>query len=580
MLSYAIITLGMRAEVEYEGVTLIVTDIVGFSSSFAVNTIPSAALSIAVGAEASSLGSVLRASSVGSIPINGANPPKIKVYLTASPVADMGVQQAGGNGGRVPLSELGVPADGKEFMVFEGFISSLGRGTSMAGTATAVLQLEHWLANLNYASALSASSHPGNPGDMTFPAIMRSRGNSVDASGQTTGTISWLPLVSTELINTASLSDLWGNVFYKWMGDVVKDDPFAQVSFSAGLNTSGDIAPILDAISRLKPGNSESVPLELAMSDGTDSAIIESGIRSAVKEHTENNWVNTTLWGKLVGEWAPDFWFMVVPRVTDALVVPLTGPASGPPWAVIGNEDYVIANIATAKPHRLRGVGIVQPGASSSGLDTAIGPLVANYTGFAGLYLSPQIKTGMLLIKSAPRWLTDTISASGRSAQAEGANGVVQSVIDGPLAAPGDALTEAAILQGARTNRNFLDKFAQQWFSADKLRGSGGEVIGKLRFDIAPGSNVMVEADRDNAVVGSQALQRTYGVVVQVNYAIDVEQQHAHTSLILTNTHTEIEHTTAEDSDTVVDTPPLYVKMWKGASMVPNQPPEKVSAGA
>lgn len=580
MLDYALIGISLRATFELAtgGEAVNVPDVVAFSSSFAVNTIPTAVLSLAVGTLANDLSNTPQFASVHKLQQELTTRAKVRVYMKSAVLSSLGVQQArapaGGRAGLGPLQNIGVPADGRDLLIFEGNVTGVGRAISAAGTAVATIHLEHWLANLNYASAISATSDPGNPADMVFSAVARARGTTQAASGQTPDPVSWVPAIAKDFVNSAALRDIWGEVLYQWLQTIIESDPFVTEVAGAGIAVTGDTAPILEAIAKLAPGNPAGVPLALFMGDGTNSQAIVAGIRTSLKDQTGTNWVNTTLWGKLVGEWAPEYFFSIIPRVEDGLIVPFCGPLSGEPWAVIGNEDYVFVKTDAHIPQLLRGVGIVHPTTSPSGFNqTNVGSTNIAYGGFAGFYASESTPVGMVLIKSAPRWLSQD-RAWLRSGVAEGANNVVETGIDGPDIPAGpdpDNVEEAAAVL---VTRDFMTRYAQQWYSMERLKGRTGEVACKVRFDICPGSNIMLEADAaaDANVNRTVFLQKLYATVTQVNYIFDVESQKAGTSLQLSHIHSEAEH--INSADIVADRPPLYVTAWRGAAMTAGINPE------
>lgn len=580
MLDYALIGVSLRATFELPGggEAINVPDVVAFSSSFAVNTIPTAVLSLAVGRLANDLSNTPQFASVHLLQKELSTRAKVRVYLQSTVLSSLGVQQAtvpvGGTATPGPLQHIGVPADGKELIIFEGNVTGVGRAISAAGTAVATIHLEHWLANLNYASAISATSDPGNPADMVFSAVARARGSTQAASGQTPDPVSWVPSVAKDFVNAAALQDIWGEVLYKWLQLVIKSDPFITEVNGAGIAVTGDTGPILDAIAKLAPGNPAGMPLSLYLGDGENTQAIAAGIRTSLKDQTGTNWVNTTLWGKLVGEWAPEYFFSIIPRVEDGLIVPFCGPLAGEPWAVIGNEDYVFVKTDAHIPQLLRGVGIVHPTTSPSGFNqTSVGSTNIGYGGFAGFYASESTPVGMVLIKSAPRWLSQD-RAWQRSGLAEGANGVVETAIDGDDIPAGDDPDNVEEAAAVLVTRNFMTRYAQQWYSMERLKGRTGEVACKVRFDICPGSNIMLEADAaaDASVNTTVFLQKLYATVVQVNYIFDVENQKAGTSLLLSHIHSEAEHN--DSADIVADRPPLYVTAWRGAAMTFGITPE------
>jgi len=80
---------------------------------------------------------------------------------------------------------------------------------------------------------------------------------------------------------------------------------------------------------------------------------------------------------------------------------------------------------------------------------------------------------------------------------------------------------------------------ACHWYKSSILGQRYGELSGKLRFDIAPGSIVKVEPPV-TAIEGEKTAM--YGAVVQVSFVINSEQHTAGTSFAFSHLRTEKEN--------------------------------------
>lgn len=518
-------------------------DVVQYTSSWALNSIPSASILVAVGrnVDTQKLATIHTAAKSLTTQL------KAEVFLTTI-VKD--VEQA------VP----GVP-DGQEIKIFEGKIVGTGWRRTESG-AHFTIHMLHWLSALNHASAVSGSLHPGSPGDLTYPAVFPAIGLSGVTPNSST-LPAWVPGISKSDINEGSFSDMWGNILFKWLTQIASDDPYDRV-FNNGKGRGNP--EVLNALKRLAP-NPDGKPLNLDL-HGVSGVILADGMRQALVNEIGGNWVNTTLWGKIIGDWSPAYWFSVVPRVEDALIVPFTGGLQGAPWSVIGDEDYSYADMNAQLHQVLRAVGIAFPIQTASSFDLNIGIPQVSRSGLFGVYGPDEIKTGLILLKDAPKWLSDPVVVHMLSFQAEG--------IDDK--AIGNALDEADV--GADVPRDIAkdigqmktlaSAYAHQWYVLESLKGRTGEVAGKLRFDIAPGSNVIVVAGGARNVPQAQAVtEDIYATVTQVSYVINAEGQRAGTAFSLAHIRTKKEN---GSPGTSIAKPPLYQDAWPGAKLVPDAP--------
>jgi hypothetical protein len=316
--------------------------------------------------------------------------------------------------------------------------------------------------------------------------------------------------------------------------------------------------------------NPEGVPLQLA-EIGEEAGAIRDAILDALQNESATSWVNTTLWGKLIGDWAAMYEFAVVPRVEDALIVPFTGGLREH-WATIGLDDYRPANFNGQSNRVLRALGVVHPVGWQTGAPPGSGNGDASMSGLAGLFVASDITDGVVLIKDAPAWL---------SAALPGANGTPSTGSDGETVSTANDGRDAGVANAAvqlpnimNAARPLLDKYAQQYYAMEALKGRIGELSGKLRFDIAPGSNVAIHtASAKNIRPGADRLARVlYATVVGVTYHVSADPPAAGTAFTLAHIRTTKEN---KLDATSVKGPPLYQKAWLGASLLANLTPEK-----
>lgn len=510
-------------------------EITKFQSSFAVNTLPTATVSVGIGRD-----------------LRRDEPAKIhEVYSQLPPDAKAQAWFIAEDGDP-DLAPSGLPQ--QVTLLFDGLLTR--RGFVRSGTAGEVtLSLRHWLSALNESSAISASSHPGNPADLVYPAVFRPLG-----AGQNSGKVmSWTPVTSTSRVNAGGLSDLWGNILYHFLEDIAQDIVF-DLALGEPPNAEG-IAASLAALRRMGP-NPDGVPAELDQ-DGIDAEVVSRAMREALTREVGNPWVNTTLWGKLVGEWSPAFWLAVIPRISDALVVPLAGGLRGDPWRSLLHTEETHVQIDGVTSQQLRAVAISHPIVSGTNVFLDGAPGVVSLSGAAGLYRPAADSRGIVLIKQAPAWLQAQMAPVAPASQTAGLDGQVGNQL-------GDIPdNQQPARRPQHSPRRILDRYAEQWFVNESLKDHTGQVSGRLRFDICPGSSLRIETGRSPTLTPAedQTQEDHYGTVVQVSYVIDARAQQAGTVFDLAHVRTASEN---EQPGKATDRPALYKTIWRGAGMHPS----------
>ena len=140
---FAVIKLKLEAEVA----GIVFDDIVQFAGSFAMNTIPTASIMVAVGRNVETDAPATIHAALPDLKQQEV----IKVFLTAT-VMDS------------EETDTGV-VDGLRMLIFEGKVVGTGCRRTQNG-AHFTINMLHWLGDINYTSAISCSSHPGNPANL------------------------------------------------------------------------------------------------------------------------------------------------------------------------------------------------------------------------------------------------------------------------------------------------------------------------------------------------------------------------------------------------------------------------------
>ena len=213
----------------------------------------------------------------------------------------------------------------------------------------------------------------------------------------------------------------------------------------------------------------------------------------------------------------------------------------------------------------------------ANGGTTGRPPTLISPLGFYPLQTN-QNKKGMKLLKEPPGWMTNFIPESVFAGRSSGVTakpvGDTMAPQKGESRPPDDWLPPEEALREQITS-NALSRFAEHFFKTEVLSQRFGELSGKLRFDIAPGSSVQIETPpRDKPPGGwfsSPPEDSLYATVTQVSYVINAEKATAGTSFALSHIRSHGENNdklyTNCETCSSPERPPLYKKAWTGGPL-------------
>jgi len=528
-------------------------DIVAMSATFGLNSIPTASLTVAVGHEASSGGQKQAKIHTARKKMK----PRAKAIVTLTITPEEGAK---------------LKMEAGTFVIFEGAYAGIGYQRSH-NSANYTIQLVHWLDALNNSSAMNGNWFPGamyalqtNAG---FQSLEQTSGGG--EQGAVAGGLSSVPMIDGD-----NLLVRGGNVTTDFWDLVIKPLFKALANCPMPDNTPNTAA--LKALDKM-PGTAaeiNNVPLALDLGANAEDCLLDS-IRTALVKTGLDSFAHTTFWGKLIGEYAAQFFFAVSPGVEHALVVPffagLQFNEKSEHAKHIRGDEYSYANFNASLTQLLESVMIVwspQNDFDPSEInDSGETQFPANLNRPAGEYPPAEAGTdrvGMKLFKEPPTWLSNVTPMALLAGPTTGVGGKSP----GDCAAPGTGEPKAP--DGALTPTETLfqlqqsdiyTRLAEHWYKTEKLSHRQGELSGKLRFDIAPGSIVRIETPTTEIASDGAMI----AAVTQVSYAINAERGLAGTSFTLAYVRTE-----EEDADTVEVSgthAPLYGKdtAWYGGNL-------------
>lgn len=521
-------------------------DIVSFSSTFGLNTIPIASMVVATGYE-----------------VNSGDPAtihKAKEQLKAGDEAIVTLTIINGDGA-TDMMESG------KITIFRGKFAGIGYKRNY-NSAAYTLHLIHWLDSLNHGSMVNGNWFPGAPYDMA-----QSAGYYALAATEGGSNYSYSPLpaidLAGEIVNGFNIStDLWGLVL-KPILDKILAWPLPRYQSDTQLNSDEQLAPIKDALMRMSadgPGKAWYAPLALNLDDLTSSNAATS-VKSAITKDALDSFGYTTMWNKLVGDYAPQFFFAISPSVDFALPVPFFAGLKLPYKLITANE-YNHADLNASMLQQLESVDVFYSVNADSGYSIGATKNKSPRPSFKlplGFYppVELQNKRGFKMLKEPPGWMTNLFPAAlfagtstgQKAGQAMDALSVGNVNNNGP---DGYILPEQAQVEQQKSGACM--RFAEHWYKTEVLYQRSGEMSGKLRFDIAPGSIIAIET----APTDIEAKDILFATVTQVAFAIDAERAAAGTSFTLAHIRTSVEN---EEPTLTAEQSPLYKAVWKGAPL-------------
>lgn len=462
-----------------------------------------------------------------------------------------------------------------EVMIFEGRIEGVGK-QMMLGKLFLSVHLTHWLSYLDSASVLNASTHPNNPIQYSFAAVVNK--NIMAGSLPQPMGIAQTAMAAHFVTDWASVgNDLWG-LGFKTMFSKLLDEK--QLAFSSQLekcipNLRDTIRhpDMMDALTRIsgetkRAGHSSALPSyapKLAMlgAGGFPKEVVRA-LANAVGNEGISTFGSQSMWGKLI-QYASSFMFSVVPLVDKALVVPFIPTNRNTYDKTIEATDDEVEQFNIHLNKSIRAVAVYNSVQSATGTESAIG--TEGVTGLAGCFAPNNAdERGVIWTVPAPGWLANLRADGFSPTRSSGAK----------LGTRGSSTTPSSIksgLTGSTTPKatiykdtgDLFNAYAHAVYALDVLRGRNGQLRGKLRFDISPGSIVRIKSTGEPFIIDDELHNTLIGVVTGVSVGLNSESAEAGTSFQIEYFRTEEEN---EEDATSTDGHPFYTDCFRGAPLI------------
>lgn len=489
--------------------------------------------------------------------------------VNASPVADVPariyVLFTGNRGGDRQW-------DGAARLAFEGSITSVN-ASRLTNGVSGVYMVRHWSAALASASMLASYAYPGSSAELMLPAYKRRKNKA--STGASTGAGGLQALMSQSIVyvddGEVERSDIWGDIAKEFLILTAEQNPFAKFTQfpSCFPNAGGDNELALAALKRFEGvstnyGADYQLPIDARWGVPVRlPAEVPKAISRAVKSLLTSvrvaDLMQHTAWSYILTQVCSPFMLTVISGISTARIVPLA-PTLNKVFATLTPNDGTVLESNRPVEHPLLAVTM------SAGQLTNAGGARSNTPGdpfaFGPCYSPAQASPdGMVVQQAPPPWLMRAqFSAFDPAATSRVADGVA----GGPMGDPGANDQDAKSETTAEELRVNIQKYGQDYVKAvyahevTNLRSV--KYLSYPRFDIGPGSQVLIENDNTIAGFGD----RIYGMVSKVTIMIDVTKPMAATTFQLSNTRDENEN---QLDYLAVDKHPLFDDVFIGAPL-------------
>lgn len=485
-------------------------EIVDADVQFALNTIPSATITLATGFNVDTL-EKSNANELGDNLFNFRSP--IVIYYSYV----------------IDSEELGkyksIPGSAKAIL-FDGYITGFGcQRTSNASVLS--ISIEHWLSDLTASSMISSSTHSTTPGDLQRAALLRTpRDNKSPAYGILAETY------SSKVLGAAStvIANLWENGIKKIIQSVMGSNALVDLNREASGKCLEDVVTIVSAqASNVKSKFNGAAEVAISKITGTlrfsspEAQKVADNIKGEISSVMMQGYAGQTIWDNILSASA-SYMFALVPRISDAEVIPfLPNVVSVETFASIPGEQISSISISGDMPRTIRGVAVLM--GSSAGYLAASSPKDSPLPELrvGGTHISDECK-GTVLYKQAPGWLQ---IAGGPTSYSRGVD--KQGTINSAGGDGGQASNISSKSSYVTDTQKLRDDYAKTVFGFEVLKGRQGVISGPFRTDIGVGSYIQFEVPtnrHDNETQPSWFR----GIVLKVGISISAQSLESSTT--------------------------------------------------
>lgn len=436
-----------------------------------------------------------------------------------------------------------------QFLIFEGYTAGRpGITKNASGQASFTLYLIGWLSDLHRTSVVNAAVTPEAP-DNLFVGL----GFNFDPSN-----------AFASIVAVSGLADHLGDFpddIWEALKMVFTALASAQIPIP-GLGDDGfDNTAAITAMDRFNRFEIKNVPLKLV--DAIVPFVKE--IKAQVGAQVFSLVQGSTVWSKLL-MMAELLDFAIIPTVYSATLAPHVAAISTP-FAEISTREAFLLSIEPFQQRNLAGLVLIQYGVSNTNSFQTSASFRPQIVGSSPIAKDAQGKPdGLITFKAAPPWLTTEFASGIDNTQASlnlsAGEGMPNALKPDPDFVGPPAPVPAAELRDQLGDAGNL--MAQHYFNIERFKNRVGVIVGRIRFDIAPGSCIrLIDAPTELNLLGAgnDILANVQGV----EYLFDAAGKTAATTLVLNSIRS------ARIGDEIgLSSHPMYTEVWNGTELLPD----------
>jgi len=416
----------------------------------------------------------------------------------------------------------------KKITLFDGYLSSISPHRSNNKFSVTV-HLVHWLKDLdsfNLITNLTHMSHPFDLGSLQFTG--KDLGPSL-AFSVSEGLLKskYLEEAATKSkINDGKFLDLW-NFIRNFL--LIIADQASQLYFNCS-DEEGNLylnieesknAKMIGALKRL--GSDKSLKIydreiklykNIKLKNENLNELVTEGIKIFTLAQNVSNLSINTVWAKLVGELFPILFLNLIPTCSEAtvsVILPYYKPDKNN-LMVLGTESYYSIQTVSSYHNPLKGVLVIPPGQHvltfvGNGLQPGENNEQQNrgvYDNFI-CYINDNMENNengsFIIIKAPP--IIDIVRMRFYSSE------VIR----------------------------FIREYAKQFYFTEALKEHSATVSLPFRYDIAPGSLVVIRGAGEKFITNDTIVNDIVGLVVKVSLNINASEAIANTNIMLSYVH-------------------------------------------
>lgn len=449
----------------------------------------------------------------------------------------------------------------KPQIIFEGYIAGVGYQRNASGSVLSI-SVEHWLSDLAASSMMGGSTHSMTPGDLQRSALLVNP-RSGEGVAQTREASMLGKTWTAKIIGAAQglISNLWEGGIKKIAEAGAKAAGLIDVNRSADptcanpSTTNPNNQAALDALAKMKGV----LPLDRSTAENVSSAIYKD-LTSIFLE----NFAGQTIWDVIVSASA-NYMFAVAPGINEANVIPFLpcfSPSLGEqpdPFYTIPPEQIFSASLSGDMPRTIRGAALL------FSTETGVMGGAPNETSLprlrvGGAYIGTADCKGTVLYKQPPSWL----STASATYYALGADKKTNAPIKTGVSPTGGTPSNKESKTGTIKNTMELrDNYAKSLYGFEILKGRQGTISGPFRTDIGVGSYIEFEIPKD--LHSAPSFPKYFrGMVLRVTTSLDAQSSQAMTTFTVGYVRTQV-----EDAEGVLTMAkhPIYTTTYLGGRL-------------